>query len=589
MFKLPQNNWKQNNRSDILGDLKETFNIDPNSNVGKIRTTRTKRITTGDGEISNFGPVSALVYFSNAVRVFSNGLQYDGGNSPFDSLTQVTADPMSVGVDDGDAVNFNSEIYGTADDDINKWDGSSESTVSVNGLTSNTHHLLATFTPDGNGERLYVTEGGDKVWSVNTSDTLATSSTYTLDLNLAPDYQITFLVAGEDRLWIGVSSAGNNISGGQAIVLGWDGITANSPSAKYYLHSSRIMAGVIKDDVPYIMDSLGRLLVFNGGVFSEIDRLPLDDKTMQNTSSNLHQQAIHSKGMAVDGEEILICVSNLRDNSSGVNATFNDFPAGVWAWNSRNGLYHKFSPSYQAVADTGTTNLTDYGQFRVAFAGPIKVFETQNPTPSDGGRVVFGMSYFLDGGDNLTAATDIQYGLWTNDTHDDTEQGGYIITPKIHSSVFRDKWNKIYAALSDLYSGDRCVVKYRIDDTELYTKIEWRGTDAFEPTEDPSDFTQGDEVQIVQGTGSGMSAPIERVESGAGYYVALKENITGATGTSVAKLAKWRQLGEITGTAVSGFTIGEEANWIQFKIYMEWTGAKELYSLLVDNKPSITL
>lgn len=594
MIKLLQENWRQSNESDTLGNLVETFNIDLESNRRKIRTTRTKRIQTGDGTTSSFGAVSALVYHSNIIRVFSGVITGDnlwnGGNSPFDSLTLDTTS-INCNVSDGDAISFNQEIYASSGDTIESYNGSSETSVTT-GLTQSTHHLLEKFSPDGNGERLYVTEDDDKVWSVNQSDALATSSSYTLDLALEPDYQITVLMAGEQSLWVGVSSAGNNSAGGRSIMFEWDGVTANTPTAKYFIDASRIMAGVIKDDIPYIVDSKGRLLRFNGGVFQEIDRFPLNGGTFANTSTNLQQNAIHPRGMAIDDDEILICASNMADGSSGTTAFFNDFPAGVWAWNPRNGLYHKYSPSYQAVADTGVTNLTDYGQFRTAYGGPIQVFETQNPATSDGGRIMFGMSYFLGSGDNLTAETDIRYGLWTDDTNDNTQKAGYFITAQIHSQVFRDNWKEVFASLSDLTTdADLVEVKYRTTDEEpTYATITWKSDSTFHTNTDLSDFEQGDDVQIIQGIGGGACRSIKTLPSGIGVTVTLDSAVTGVSvdDTSVIKLQKFKKIGKITDKQLEKMTVGKKSNYIQFKVYCQWTGKREFYNLTVNNSPSIS-
>lgn len=588
MFKIPQQqNWIQDNNSYLRGNIVESFNIDLEANRGVVRGTRAKLITSGDGSLNNFGYTAAILYFSNKINVFSGNTSgdnlYEGGNSPFDTLTGDTTS-TNVDINFGDASVFNGEIYATDGTNINRYNGSTENSVS-SGLTDSTPHLTTVFDPDGNGERLYVTNNQDQVFSVSQANSLATSGSYTLDLSLGTDYQITFLEAGEDRIWIGVSTAGNNSSGERSIVLEWDGVTENTPNAKYYINASRIMAGKLREDVPFVVDSRGRLMAFNGGMFKEIARFPLGKGTFINTSSNFNQNAIHPKGMAVDEDELLICASNLQDGSSGTTNFYNDFPAGVWAWNPRNGLYHKYSPSYQAVADTGTTNLTDYGQLRTAYGGPVAVFETQNPVAADGGRVMFAMSYFADGTDDLSNLT---FGIWTDDTKDNTQKASYIITPKIPSSRFRDIWQKAYPNIQGLESGDRFNVKYRIDDTEEITTATWTGTDRFNTNDELTSFEEGDEVQILHGTGGGACENIEFMTTGSGSTVALKSNITGVTGTSKVKLTKFKKICELSENAKQGYTIGEEADWIQFKIYTECTGAVEFYNLLVENTSSIT-
>jgi len=580
MIQIPgQSGWRQSNQSDRLGTIKESFNVDLESNIRNVRTTRSKLIASGGNTQDEIGRIAGITTFDAIISVFTGqagGDHWKGGNSPFDGLT-LNNGQITPAMNGTDTANFQGKLYVTTDSDIEFSSDGTSFTAKSASLTSGTPHLLAS-----KGDFLYLTDDRYKIYNVDTLNVVNKTGTATLDLDLGTTYFQTVLMTSSDRVWVGLSSTAST-GYSNALIYEWNGITENAISRRYEINAPAIMCGVMKDDVPYVLDCLGRLLRWNGGVFAEVDRLPMNKKMFKDFSSiNLANRVMHPRCIDVDGDEILINVSNAIDNDT--ETTFADFPAGVWAWSERTGFYHKFSPSYQAVADTGTTNLTDYGQARIYFADVLKVIESFQTTTGDGGRVVWGASYFTDADD---ATSDLTYGVFTNDTADNTQKAGYIITPKIHSSTFRDKWQKIYAAFSELDGNDKCVLKYRTDDTELYTNIEWRGTDAFEPTEVVSDFEQGDEVQIVQGTGSGTAVEIDRVTTGSGEYIALKESVTGASGTSVAKLAKWRKVGEITDQSIKGYPIGEESHWIQFKIYMNWTGAKELYDLLVENSTSI--
>lgn len=590
-LKIPSTpQWVQSNYSDVLGNISQSFNIDLESNRGRIRTTRTKLIASGNGSTPNFGQVAAITYFSAALRVFSGVIAgdnlWEGGNSPFDSLSLDTSS-TNVAVDDGDAKVFNNLLYATNGSEITRWDGSTENIVSSS-LTDNTHHLLEVFTPDGAGERLFVTQGNDKVWSVNQSNVLATSSSYTLNLALTPFYQITGLSAGTDRLWIAVSSAGNNSGAGDSWVFSWDGVTANAPLAKYRINASRIMALAVKDDIPFIVDNKGRLMGWNGGAFKELDKFPVKgDKLLLFTSTNMHQNALHPRGMAVDEDEILINISNLAEGSTGSTTIYNDFPAGVWAWSERTGLYHKYSPSYQAVADTGTTNLTDFGQFRAAYAGVLKVVDIDGFTSSDGGRVMFGMGYYTNASDNL--ASNITYGLFTDDTHDDTQKAGWLTLPKVDASNFIDNWQKIYTSLTDLITtGDLVAIKYRTTEIEpIVFTATWTGIDRFNTTTDLSSFEQGDEISFLHGEAGGAIAHIQTLSTGAGSSVILDRSFSHITAgdTTKAKIMNFKRVQQFDGKILDGKTIGKKGQWIQLKAYLQWTGARELYGFTVVNTP----
>lgn len=585
MTKIPnRGRWAQSNRSDTAGSLHESFNIDLSTNPGRIRTTRTKRVEW-TGNNAEFIDVAAIKRFSNDIYIGAQGTTshevWVGTNTPFDGFTRDTSS-ININPLNADTEVFNGGLYAVSGTTISKTtDGATWSSVDTS-LTNSSPHLLLVFEPDGNGERLYVVDDTYQVNSVNTSDTLATvGNSYTLNTNLA-DYNIKVFMAGTNSIWAGLSSGSN---GRDSVMVEWDGVTANTPTNKYVIEA-RVMAGVIKDNVPYVVDSLGRLLVFTGGAFIEVDRFPLKGGTFLGASNNgNNDRAIHPRGMAVDGDEILICVVNRTDSIT--SDDFNDFPSGVWAWSNDTGLYHKYSPSYQAVADTGTTNLTDHGQFRCHSAGPLAVIEAATKggetVADNGGRVLFGMEYYLDADDTNS---DTEWGVFSDDTRDNTQKGGWIVTPKIDATQFLEMWERVGVLLSELTtSGDRCVLKYRIDDTELVTTATWDGTDGFIPADELTSFENGDEATIIQGTGGGACENSKYITSGSGSFVRLKNAITGVSGTSKVRMAKWRDIQDIqnTGKNQDMVTIGEKAQWIQFKVYMQWTGAQELYSLFIEN------
>ena len=51
-------------------------------------------------------------------------------------------------------------------------------------------------------------------------------------------------------------------------------------------------------------------------------------------------------------------------------------------------------------------------------------------------------------------------------------------------------------------------------------------------------------------------------------------------------MAKWRKITEIADKSREKKSIGKKAHWIQFKVYMQWTGAREFYDILVGSDPS---
>lgn len=587
MIRIPSEGvWTQDNSGDTRGTLQETFNIDLESNKGRVRLLRSKRIAY-DGSPTGFGEVAAFERFIQKLYIASEHASahdiWIGNNSPFDTPVN---DSSSVEIvpSTTDLMAWNNGLYlSTGNELFYSTDGTAWNEIGSNVLTSGDIHLLTAL-----NDVLYVTDQDYKVFSVTSGNTFQNSGAQTLNLNL-PGWGTTVLMTGIDKIWVGLS---NNNGGMLSYVFEWDGQTANTPDARYEIDASGIMAGVVKDGVPYIVDSRGRLMVLNGGAFQELARFPMNGRTFKgfNLIKN-DDRAIHPRGMAIDGDEILINVANRTDEISTEKA--NEFPSGVWGWSQSNGLYHKIAPSYQAVADTGTTGLTDYGQYRCYSGGPIMVFESVNqgndPDTPNGGRIVFAMEYFTDADD---ASTDTQWGLFTDDTNDNTQKAGWVTTARIDSSYFRDNWQTIYTALSELSTtGDLVEIKYRTkDETPTYFSGTWTGTDRFNTTTELSDYAQGNEITIVQGKGGGAVAHASSLTYGAGSEVVLDRDITGITvgQTSKFRIEKWTKIDKITDLSTEGRTIGVQDHWIQIKVYLQWTGRQELYGMLIKNSSSLS-
>lgn len=584
MIKIPgELGWLQNNRSDGLGSIQSSFNLDLSSNTGKVRTTRAKRLAY-TGSPTGFGQVVAIERFLRDFFVAAEASGDDiwqGGNSPYDTINN-DASSIEITPARTDMLAWNAGLYATAVTEMYySTNGTSWTEIGANVLTGNGGLLAA------KGEVLYVSDERYKVKSVTSGNTFQGTGAQTLDLDLA-GYHISVLMAGLDSMWVGLT---NRDGGGQALMFEWDGETENTPTARYEIEASGLMAGVAKDGVPYIVDSRGRLLVWNGGVFTELARFPLKSGSFRGFNDDTYSgRAIHPRGMAVDVEndEILITVASATDGLT--TDDFNEFPSGVWAYSERAGLYHKYSPSYQAKGDTGTTNLTDFGQVRCLAGGPMMVFEAvDDGTTDNAGRVVFSMEYFTDAD---SGTSDTEWGLFADDTNDTTQKGGWLVTPRILSQNFRDHWQKVYAAISDLETaGDLVEVKYRVkDESPTYITGTWESTTRFGTPTDLAGFEQGDELTIMQGKGAGAVVHIAELEPGANSGVTLDRAITGVVAgqTSIFKIEKWRRVGSVSDIADQGFTIGESDHWIQVKLYLQWTGARELYGIIIENTSSLS-
>lgn len=600
---IPPNSKRilQDNKNQFNGNIAESFNLDLNTSKGKFGVTRTKKIADVMASSSTTQLVAGinqangnLFYFGAEVGI--DGI-YEGGATAFSStfLRDSTSADFSSGRSDLH-IN-NATAYATESSSIwyspilsfGTW-----TEISSPALDSSSPHLLTSL-----DDKTYVTNLDYKVGYISSANVLTLTGDNTLDLGMS-GYTITVFMAGLSRVWIGLSSLQTGRFG-TTYVYEWDG-ASNLPNQRYEIDASGLICGVIKDGTPYVLDTNGRLLVYSGSTFKEVARLPYKvGELMQGFNSNqLNLRAIHPRAITVDQDEILINVSNLIQ-SDDTNNMFADFPSGVWAYSEENGLYHKYSASYQAVDDTGTTNMTDWGQMRVAQAGAIFVHDAiKNISQAgEGGMVIFSQRYFNSADtDTESADVDVTYltAIFADDTKEDTQKWGYFITPEIHTTDIEEAWSNVYAKFKPfLDSTDKVVVKYRTEIKEKITgDISWVNTQTILTSADLSTIEQGDEIQIIQGIGSGKSFHVQSItNNGSSYTITLDESFAGASGTAVAQFSNFKKAGEIQYASPmkqwKEFTINKDTHSpvAQFKVCMQFTGKNELYGITINSNKNI--
>lgn len=594
----------QDNKNQFNGNIAESFNLDLTSTRGKIGVTRTKKVAD---VVKFFAPYTynVLGISSGVFGLFYAGGDgyldniYEGGISAFSSTFVRDASSAKIGPGEGDLLVVNDRVivtdsqsfHHTTQDTFGIW-----TEVTSPALTDNTMHLLTSL-----GDNVYVTNQHDKIGVINSSNVLSLTGTGTLDLQ-NEGYCITVLMSGLDRVWVGVSGRGNRVANGVCYIYEWDGESENSPSQRYEIDASGLICGVVKDGIPYVLDTNGRLLRYSGASFTEVARLSYKEGEQMYgfDSSTLGQnRAIQPRSITVDGDEILINVSNRLEGDY-----FADFPSGVWAWSEENGLYHKLSASYQEVADTGTTNMTDWGQIRVASAGAIFVHNINQGLSiydtGEGGRIIFAQQYFNSADDETSylTANDVTLltAIFADDTKNNTQKWGYFITPEIHTNDVTESWHNIYAKFKPfLNSTDKVVVKYR---TEIKDKtiadVSWVNTQTILTSTDVSGYEQGDEIQFIQGIGSGKSFHIKSIaDNGSSYTITLDDTFDGATGTAKAEFSNFKKAGEITYSSKmkswKELPLPKDNNSpvAQFKVCMQFTGKNELYGITINSNKTI--
>lgn len=589
--------WTQNNRSDVKGDIVSSFNIDTQSNEGKLRVSPRAIITTDD--ITDLGvAVGFKTFTSDAQYVFAPAGSYifrvalaDGYQTAFSkepSQNLGTSSDVSDIVNYGKTfllVSYNTTIYFM--DTSNNWATvkyDANGTPTAITLTGGVLHMLCNY-----AARIYVTEANTKIWSIDattsfstntdTNDVWVESGSYSLNLaNKGWDVTLISTIREcSDGIWVFTINQAEN----GCWVFKWDGAKANDPNEAFLIpDASGILAAVIRSDVPWVIDNNAQLRVFNGKTFVKTEemglasgKLPVKNaKFLKNPLSAVNDRWIHPNGIDIVDGRIRILVNNeYEDNGATIEE---NLASGVWEYDPQTGWSHIMSLSLY------TSSVTDYGQNRVSRVGALYAAKTETTNASANGTMLLGAQLFSD-------ASSTKEVIAMDDSNDTVQKFGYVVTTKVYSSQVRDTWKKLFVRLKKLLdSADRVWVRYRTSEvTPTEATITWTSTTTFTTTTNVEAY-EGFEVEVLQGKGAGRCERITDVsESGGTYTVTVASAFTGASsGTAKARFQYWKEAGVVFNSQtddVAEFPLEDSSPWVQFKLCMQFTGKNEVDDLLL--------
>lgn len=577
MIRLPQNQiYKQLNLGDVFGDLWSSYNLSLSDEQGKLKVsprflvnTEGADIGTGELDVAPF----AIIYNDTDSKwyVGAGDDTFIGDNLPSEAFALDTATGGSLweGTATPDLAYFNGLIYGVSGE-LQRLDagGADWDQIDVTGTPTG-----APLIPFGATGRLYFKAGIDRMASINTAEVLVeATNTYALDLN-DDTYTITCGKASADFIYLGTRAP----QGQKARVHKWNG-SSTAVSATYEIDAQAVLAMGIKDNSPILLDCNGVLRHLNGGNFVEVARLPFrEGKPLRPLKGAQTTWLCHYNGLVVDKDKVLMLLNTTYADGT----TDEKIPSGIWEYNEKNGLFHRGS--------LGTTksggSITDYGGQKVSAVGALAVAKVPDSTTN--GTLLAGATIF-------TTATATKVAIFYDDSNNTLQKAGSFITSKIFSPNISDIWQKIYLRFRKfLNATDKIVIKYRTkEDEPTEATITYTSTTTF--TVPTASFTTapavGDEVEIIQGIGAGRTAHITVVTTSApNYAITVDETITGATTqTAKARFQTWKKIGSYNAQTDDfikfPITEGNTSTWIQFKVWMLWTGKNELYDLTISNK-----
>lgn len=593
----PKGTFVQINQGEQSGNLFASWNLDLKSNPPKMRVSPTLAVDTSSTDdatlvapiafvrnMANSGSVDT--YFTVCDQAVFKLKVSDLGSTPF--VKDASGPTTELSRLYSDAVNFNGSLIVSLKTDLAKLTaGTWTSSWWISGLAqspfaANTPHPLCV----GFTKELLI-GNGNLVASVDITNTV-NSARLTLDTA----YEVMWIRSGSFAYWIGA----RHKYGGEAKVFKWDG-ASQYVVAEYGVASDITFAGVIKDEIPYTVNGRGQLLEFNGGGFQEIARFPITDNKNSVFKDGLttYPININRNGMDLIDNNIHILLNAAIDDGNGTAFTplLENMLSGVWQYTRENGLHHRYSISKVDRPDV------DYGSPILVQAGAL--FSLNNTSKFFAGAEL----YVADG-----STTSTKISVINTAPFDFFGKMGYFITPQFHVQDVEEIWQKAFLTFSKLInSGDFIKLSYRTSVNIIPTSKQLRdvaglvGTWTASPsfTTNLSYFSTvvaGDEVEILSGEGSGLSSHIGTITNLAGTYTVTIENpVAGASGTINFRVAKWTKIDTVTDLvrAYKEFSVGNNSDWIQFKVVMYGTGnansdsanSPEIEKLILLTKPQI--
>jgi hypothetical protein len=585
--------YLQTNRSNDLGSLWSSFNLDFQANIGTM-SLGNKLANIETMGVGVFGiPVAFEYAHSRYWSICGSVIYVSDTTDAVDDWDQDTSTGALTTYDYwSDLKVYNNRLWACSNGSLLAKTSSGGSWSDETGAASiNGEVQQLAYLKDLN--RLYFVEGNYEIGSIDKDELISVAGDYYIDIGNTTGV-IGTICASSKSIWIGTTMESSGTDGSTCEILRWDGIDAKADES-YKIEASSILSITVYNDIPYAIDSHGRILKYTGFSFEEVQRLPVKRTYLIGASSfssgSSYGRFVHFNGMiATKNNTLLINVNNLKDDSN--DTIYENLPSGVWELDLNNAnLTHKHSYTYKTIF---SETITDYGQNRVKMVGAL--YNTEIPENDSSGQpsLLAGAQLYNN---SSTLESESEAAIFVDSPPDPSsgfegQKRGYFVTTFFQSEEIQDKWTRLWTTFSKLKTEtDSLYFKYRIsEDDPVYATITWTSTTTFTTTTDVSAYgpgvapfstTSGGEVEIIQGTGGGSCTHISSITEAAGTYtVTLDTAVTGVTGTAIARFQKWIKLYPADETNFKQYQeipIEKASVEIQIKGVLEFTGDMEFY------------
>ena len=573
-------------RGEVFGNLWATKNIDLDVAPGKIRLSERLYRLYDSGDDADFElPVKFLrtnadetdrwwALVQNGGTSITDGLLFKTTNtSPLTGWTQdaIASSPTAATSDMaifGASGGYDRLVVAT-DTNLSmlnsSWTASWwQGTLSGTALTTGKKHLLNQFI------NLLLIADGNKIHTLDDSLVRVENR-----ITLPAEYDIMWMANDGLRVYIGT----RHIRGGIGLIFPWDG-TSKTYDQPLSPDADVSYAGCVDENgLIHTINGKGQLLAYDGNGFSEVAALPISDGRMRWLNNQSLPMMVHHNGMGMINNEIHILLSASPNATGNGDDLIENMLGGIWAYNKKIGLYHKYSLGQY----DGATN----NEWGAGAIWPVGAIAETNPQQ---GRLLAGCNVYSD-----NESTSIK-GIFVSEGSASANNRGYFTTPQIASANIRAFWKRLTLAFKKLEnSTDRIIVKYRNDKiSALYNTagyvgglaMTWSSTTVFTSSDDFSNAVAGQEVEILVGKGAGAVAHISSVSySAPTYTITLDEAIPNASGNAGVRIMNWTKLQEISSQTIQKklMRIAKNSKWIQLKGELRGTeSSPEIEELLLE-------
>lgn len=376
MAKIPNPTWTQPNTSDKYGNVWASMNMNFDE-TGYIKLSpRSVNLFDDSADTSNLAdtdfdtPVAFGRYGFGTFRIATT-------DEPFNLTLSDTAKTIAEDAGSNNP-NLTSASHGVWWQ--NRWYTSTATTVSYNSsgtwtadaitsLTSGKRHYMEVFK---NRNELCVSNG-------NVLKQYNTSHSGTTDLTIPSDFEIVGLAYNNNKMGVitrlGSDSAGQNAN---AYLFIWNGSTT-SAQAGYDLGATQAIAIAPYKSSFVVLDSEGKLQYYNGGGLEILAQFPFYNE--EGRVGDFLNFIAYGTSMVSDGDILYINIHfDIDSRGAKRNRIYRNNPSGIWCYDPRVGLYHRYSPS---ISQTYMHTITEANVNTTT-----NVFTTSSTLPATGNPVL---------------------------------------------------------------------------------------------------------------------------------------------------------------------------------------------------------